>query len=154
MTTTQKQILTQQVAGKYQSLQKFNALNERSRRLWAATEAEAVGRGGLSVVVAATGLDYKTAQAGIAELNYPETAAAPGRIRRLGGGRRKVTETDRTLTADLKKLIDPQTRGDPESSLRWTSKSTGNLAQALQDHHHTISAQTIRRMLKTDGYSL
>jgi Rhodopirellula transposase DDE domain len=154
MTTTQKQIVTQTISGKYEMLMNAGALNERTRRIWAATEACSLGHGGVSIVVSAIGIDFKTVRSGLYELDHPETGAAHGRIRRSGGGRHKLTDIDKTLLDDLNKLIDPDTRGDPESPLRWTSKSTVNISQALRTISHTISSVTVGKILKDSGYSL
>ena len=110
--------------------EKFNALSpiltEQGRRLWAATEAMVLGRGGVSLVARATGLSRPTIYAGIRELRG-ELAAQPGRgqgrSRRAGGGRKRRVEHDLTLLTDLEALVEPTTRGDPESPLRWTCKS-------------------------------
>ncbi len=98
-------------------------LTEPTRRFWAAAEALAIGRGGPSIVAAATGLARATILRGQHDLSHPETLALP-KERRPGGGRKPLCETDPTLLRDLDRLIDPHTRGDPESPLRWTSKST------------------------------
>src|SRR5271167_3755681 len=97
-------------------------LDERSRRLLAAVESKAWGRGGISAVSKATGVSRQVIRQGLRELQEP--AAQPlGRIRRPGGGRKKASRKDPTLVADLEKLVDPATRGDPETCLRWTCKS-------------------------------
>ena len=111
--------------------------SREGRRRWAACEALALGRGGISVVVAATKLSHPTIRRGIAELQAGDDSS-PGetqpdhpRIRRPGGGRDSIAATDRTLLRDLKRLIDPATRGDPMSPLLWTCKSTRNLVFLL-----------------------
>src|SRR3989344_4095691 len=133
-------------------------LNERARRHWAATEALACGYGGITIVTEATGLAHNTIRAGISELHAQtygdEKPLSEGRIRRAGGGRKKLTEKDPTLLSDLDKLVDPLTRGDPESDLRWTSKSMGKIAEALQAQQHTVSPDTVGRLLQTQGYRL
>lgn len=103
-------------------------LNEASLRLWAANEALSLGYGGVSAVSRATELSRTTIHAGIAELESASVAQEPNRIRRSGGGRRKLTDKDPGLLGALNKLVDPVTHGDPESPLRWTSKSTTRLA--------------------------
>ena len=103
-------------------------LDERSRRAVAASEALALGWGGITAVARATGLSRKVIRLGIKELRGTVPRAAPGRIRRPGGGRKKTVETDPTLRADLERLVEPVTRGDPESPLRWTCKSVRKLA--------------------------
>ncbi len=97
-------------------------------RLWAANEALSLGYGGVSAVSRATELSRTTIHAGIAELESASVAQEPNRIRRSGGGRRKLTDKDPGLLGALNKLVDPVTHGDPESPLRWTSKSTTRLA--------------------------
>src|SRR4051794_32014204 len=95
-------------------------LDERSRRAVAASEALALGRGGIAAVSRATGLSRKAIRLGIAELRGEVPAAGPGRVRRPGGGRKKTVARDPTVVADLERLVEPATRGDPESLLRWT----------------------------------
>ena len=147
---------TAQLRAKYQCLEAV--LNERQRRLWAATEALALGRGGISRVAEATGLSRPTVRAGIRELQQHEDAPGqtldPGRVRRPGGGRPPRTTTDPTLLRDLERLIDPLTRGDPRSPLRWTCKSTAKLAAALQAQGHTVSARKVAQLLRDLGYRL
>jgi hypothetical protein len=133
-------------------------LNERQRRLWAATEALALGRGGISRVADATGLSRPTVRAGIRELQQqeraPDQVLEPDRVRRPGGGRRPLTATDPTLLRDLERLIDPVTRGDPRSPLRWTCKSTAKLAAALWAQGHPISPRKVAQLLHDLGYRL
>ena len=145
---------TAQLREKYERL--GPVLNERQRRLWAATEALALGRGGISRVSEATGLSRPTVRAGIRELQQrdPGQALGPDRVRRPGGGRRPLTATDPALLRDLERLIDPVTRGDPRSPLRWTCKSTAHLAAALQEQGHTASARTVAQLLRGLGYRL
>src|ERR1700745_1176378 len=106
-------------------------LNERTRRLFTAAEAAALGRGGIATVARATGVSRRAIAAGVAELHAPQAASA-SRVRRPGGGRQRAVQTDRTLQNDLERLIDPVTRGDPESPLRWTCKSVRKLAEELR----------------------
>jgi hypothetical protein len=141
--------------------QKFAALtpfmNEQMRRLWAAAEATALGRGGVAAVSEATGLSRVTIAVGIAEQRRQATGEAvpPLRgLRRPGGGRKRVTHTDRTLLRALESLVDPVTRGDPQSPLRWTCKSTRNLAAALKALGHQVGDRTVARLLQDVGYSL
>jgi transposase len=133
-------------------------LNERQRRLWAAAEALAIGHGGLTRVADATGLDVRTLRAGLRELRQREAGhpdpLGPDRIRHPGGGRKPRTEEDPTLLADLESLVDPLTRGDPESPLRWTCKSTAQLAEELQARGHTVSPRKVAQLLHELGYSL
>ncbi len=132
-------------------------MNERVRRQWAAAEAMSVGWGGVTLVAAATGLARNTIAAGIGELEYrrdhPWEAVDPG-IRHPGGGRQPLTQTDPELLQALEALVDPVTRGHPESPLRWTCKSTSNLAAALVGQNHPVTDRTVARLLKQAGYSL
>lgn len=108
------------------------SLNERGRLLFAATEALAIGHGGIAIVARATGMALSTVGAGRAEVWALEESGAPplplNRSRRAGGGRKKLTDTDPTLLSDRERLVEPVTRGDPESPLRWTARSTQKLA--------------------------
>ncbi len=137
----------------------FQVLNERTRRLWAATEADAIGWGGIKLVAEATGMSPTTIRAGVREnralsKGLGGKAAKPSRLRAPGGGRKPLPATNPTLLIDLEALVDPVTRGDPMSPLRWTSKSTENLAEELRAKGHPVSRRTISRMLGTLGYSL
>jgi len=142
--------------------EKFSALepvmDERMRRHWAASEARALGRGGLSAVCEATGISRTTIRAGIAELKQSPKAAAraapPQRIRRPGGGRPRRTQEDRALLENLEALVAPTTRGDPQSPLRWTLKSTRRLSEELARQGHTVSHRTVATLLHEVGYSL
>jgi Rhodopirellula transposase DDE domain len=127
-------------------------LNERQRRLWVGAEARALGRGGVSVVARATGVSRPTVYKALSELEQP--AIGEGRVRRPGGGRKRLRDRDPELEAALDALIDPDTRGDPMSPLRWTCKSTGQLALALTRGGHPVSADTVGAMLREAGYSL
>lgn len=129
-------------------------LNEASLRLWAANEALSLGHGGVSEVARATALSRTTIYAGMAELNSAERVREPGRIRRAGGGRKKLTDKDPDLLGALNRLVDPVTRGDPESALRWTSKSTTKLARELAKQGHPVSQRTVCDLLTAEGYSL
>jgi len=130
----------------------FPHLNERQRRLMAGAEARALGRGGIAQVARTSGLHPETVTAGMAEL----AAGAPvtDRVRRPGGGRKPVTETDPTLLADLERLVDDEARGDPERPLRWTVKSTRALAAALGELGHRVSHVVVGELLHKLGYSL
>lgn len=121
--------------------QVLSSLDERGRREWAAAEALAIGYGGLIRVHRATGLARSTIRTGIKELESGEAASVEGprRIRGPGGGRKKKTDKDPTLLPDLESLIEPGTRGDPESPLRWTLKSVRTLARELNVLGHTVS---------------
>jgi hypothetical protein len=129
-------------------------LDERGRRAVAASEALALGWGGISAVARATGLSRDVIRAGIRELRGLVPVAAPGRVRRPGGGRKKTAERDPTVVADLERLVEPATRGDPMSPLRWTSKSVRKLAAALRDAGHRVSHQWVAEALHGLGYSL
>jgi len=132
-------------------------MDERMRRQWAATEAVALGWGGVSTVAAATGLARNTVMAGVREINhrrrYPRTKIVD-RIRSAGGGRKPLTQTDPELETALLALVDPATRGHPESPLRWTCTSTAKLAEQLQRQHHPVTDRTVATLLKKAGYSL
>src|SRR4051812_42722072 len=117
-----------EIGTRFQLLAPF--LNERTRRLTAAAEAAAIGRGGISRVSRATGVSRRAIAAGLAQLRSPR-APDGDRIRRIGGGRRKAVAIDTALKGDLERLIDPVTRGDPGSPLRWTCKSVRRLAEEL-----------------------
>jgi Rhodopirellula transposase DDE domain len=129
-------------------------LDERARRAVAASEALSVGPGGISVVARATGLARAVIAQGIRELRGEVPVAAPGRVRRLGGGRKTLQTHNPSLRADLEALIEPTTRGHPQSPLRWTCKSLRQLAAALQQRGHQVSYQTVARLLKEMEYSL
>jgi hypothetical protein len=141
--------------------EKFLALapmmDERMRRQWAATEALDLGWGGVSTVSAATGLARNTIAVGIRDLEHRRTHPAEpvfARVRTFGGGRKPVTEIDPGLQVALDALVDPVTRGHPESPLRWTCKSTSKLAEELQRQQHTVTDRTVAALLKQAGYSL
>ena len=135
---------------------RFNALaphlNERQKRLWVGAEARDLGRGGTALVARATGVSKPTIHKALIELQEPPVAA--GRVRRPGGGRKPITETDPELAVALDELLDPDSRGDPMSPLRWTCKSTGQLALALTKAGHPVSADTVGNLLHAAGYSL
>ena len=127
--------------------------DERRRRLWAAAEAGAIGRGGVAAVARATGIAEGTIRRGIGELESGETLA-PGRVRRPGGGRKPLTEADPTLLSDLERLVDEDSRGDPERPLRWTAKSVRQLAGGLRELGHQIHFSSVPKLLRLLGYSL
>ena len=131
-------------------------LDERRRRQWAAAESRELGWGGVTIVAQATGLSRTTINAGKSELTRPakQRASEAMRVRRPGGGRRPLTETDPDLLAALESLIEPTTRGDPESPLRWTCKSIRNLADELTREKHPVGAVTVAKLLRQAGYSL
>jgi hypothetical protein len=128
-------------------------LTERSRRVWAATEARALGRGGMALVARATGISTSTIARGLRELRA-RVRLPPGRVRRPGGSRKRTVDKDPTLRRDLEGLVEPTTSGAPDSPLRWTAKSTRTLAQTLQGMGHRISHQLVRELLTAAGYSL
>lgn len=131
-------------------------LDERSRRLWAATEAKALGYGGQALVAKATGLSRHTVHAGLRELDASsaQLTGSDKRVRRPGGGRKRLIDHDPLLVADLDALVEPTSRGDPESPLRWTCKSTRQLAGALQQQGHKVGRQKVAELLTDLGYSL
>lgn len=131
-------------------------MGEAATRLWAAAEARALGRGGIACVMRATGMARDTIAAGLRELDDPEhqERLASGRVRRVGGGRKALATSLPALAAALEALVDPVTRGDPMSPLRWTSKSTEKLARELTAKGFPVSAKTVATMLKAQGYSL
>jgi hypothetical protein len=127
-------------------------LDERQRRLAMGAEARALGHGGIKAVARAAGTSAVTVSRGVAEL---EAGNAPlGRTRRPGGGRKPLTATDPGVGPALLSLVEPESRGDPESPLRWTTKSTRQLARALADAGHTVSAPTVAKLLRAEGFSL
>ena len=128
-------------------------LNERQRRLWAASEARVAGHGGVAATARATGMSVPTIRKGIAELESGERLEA-GRVRRRGGGRHALTAVDHTLLEDLERLVSESCRGDPESLLLWTSKSVRQLAGALRELEHAVEYVTVAKLLRLLGYSL
>jgi len=143
----------QAIKAKYEALKP--ALDERGRRLWAATEALSLGHGGIATVARATGLAESTVRLGKTELTNPAMATgAPRRVRRHGAGRTPLTAQDQTLLTALDALVEPTTRGDPMSPLRWTCKSTRRLAQELCRQGHQVSHRKVGQLLKALNYSL
>jgi hypothetical protein len=128
-------------------------LDERSRRLLAAAESKAWGRGGISAVSQVTGMSRPVIRQGLKELTAP-AVHPPGRIRRAGGGRKKARQKDPTLVADLEKLVEPTTRGHPETCLRWTCKSVRQLAEELNRLGHPVSYPVVAELLHELDYSL
>jgi len=126
---------------------------ERSRRVWAATEAQAIGHGGIALVERATGISRSTIQRGIRELESGETLA-PERTRKAGAGRKRATAIDETLLVDLDALVEPTAPGDPDSPLRWTSKSVRTLSGALEGLGHEVSHTVVAELLHELDYSL
>ena len=130
----------------------LSLLDERSRRLMAASEARSLGYGGVSKVRRACGLSRKAIVKGMHEISGGNTM--PGRIRRPGAGRKKITESDPKLLASLEHLVEPETRGDPESPLRWICKSTRTLAAQLTGKKHPVSHEKVAQLLRDQNYSL
>ena len=136
--------MIEQIESKYRSL--ASVLDQRARRHWAATEARAYGWGGVSAVSDATGMSPNTIRKGLAELAAREgdpDLEVSSRLHKPGGGRKRLTETDPQLSVELDRLVAPLTRGDPQSPLRWTCKSTSHLAQELSLQGHPISARAV-----------
>lgn len=131
-------------------------MDERRRRQWAAAEARDLGWGGVTAVARATGLSRTTITAGLRELDLPakRRAAEAVRVRRPGGGRKKIAENDPELLTALEALIEPATRGDPQSPLRWTCKSTRRLAEELTRQNHPVGPRSVAALLREAGYSL
>jgi hypothetical protein len=147
----------EQVRQRYEFLR--NVLDERQTRLWAAAEATALGYGGGAVVTRATGIRSKRISRGrkdLEQLRRSRSLEKPReqRVRRPGAGRKPLEETDPTLWADLEALVEPLTRGDPESPLRWTAKSTRKLAEELTARGHRVSARSVAKLLAAHDYSL
>src|ERR1700690_3408120 len=130
----------------------WRLLDERSRRLMAASEALALGYGGVSRIRRASGLSRKAIAKGIREI--ADKNGMPGRIRRSGAGRKNIVERDPKLLASLDRLIEPETRGDPESPLRWICKSTRTLAAQLTRQKHPVSHEKVAQLLRDQNYSL
>jgi transposase len=141
----------QAIGERYRAL--AGELDERRRRLWAAAEARSHGRGGVAAVARATGMSATTIYKGLRELSSGETLE-PGRVRRPGGGRKPLSETDPKLLEELERLVGEDDRGDPESPLRWTAKSVRNLADALRERGHPAHFTTVAKLLRELGYSL
>ena len=141
---------------KYERL--LPVMNERTRRRWVATEALSLGWGGVTAVSNATGLTRKTIHFGIRELEVeaadPGLTLPPDRVRRAGAGRKPITQKQPKLVTALDALVEPSTRGDPQSPLRWTCKSTRRLAEALQHQGFQVSDRKVAALLKKNGYSL
>ncbi len=140
------------IRAKFQSLRPV--LDERLARLWAGAEAEAIGEGGIAIVEEATGMSRTTIRAGRDELRAGVAADDVVEVRRAGGGRPAIWESQPDIVPALNALVDPVTRGDPESPLRWTSKSTRRLAAELVQQGFKISPQTVGVLLHHSGYSL
>lgn len=140
------------VAERYQALR--DVMDERVTRRWAGAEALALGRGGVTAVARATGLSRMTVRTGRDEVSGKKPPGELVRVRRKGAGRPKVEVAQPGLTETLESLVDPVTRGDPESPLRWTCKSTKRLAAELEQQGYDVSPQKVGELLKSQGYSL
>ena len=143
------------IAEKYEALR--DVMDEQMRRLWAASEARALGYGGVSVVARAVGLTRPTITAGLKELGDARqlvSIAPKHRVRRQGAGRPRVTDCDVGFRPALEQLVEPATRGHPMSPLRWTCKSVRTLAAELTRQGHQVSYQTVSEVLQQSGYSL
>ena len=148
-----KDLTEQGIRNRYLHLK--GTLNERDRRLWAGSEALELGYGGVSAVARAPGLSPKTIKKGMEQLtSQPLKALAAGRQRNPGGGRKALTTRNPGLSKALAKTMEPYTSGDPMRPLRWTCKSTAQLARELSRQGQPISADTVGRLLKAEGYSL
>src|SRR5215468_10561284 len=143
--------IVQWIESKYRGL--CDELSEFTRRRWAAVEAVSLGRGGITAVCAATGLAHSTIRRGIRELDAGD-APPFGRQRRTGAGRKRAEVVDTGLKATLEHLVEPASRGDPQSPLRWTCKSTRRLARELTARGHRVGPTTVRYLLREAGYSL
>jgi len=139
------------IQARYEALR--SVLDERTRRLLAAAESQAVGRGGISAVSRVTGISRPVIRQGMAELTNSELLVAD-RVRRQGGGRKKAVDKDASLKSDLEELLESTTRGDPEAPLRWTCKSVRQLTAELQRMKHHVSHQVVADLLHQLGYSL
>lgn len=139
------------IQSKYESL--AEDLDERGRRRWAAVEALSLGWGGIAAVAEATGVSDRTIRNGIRELRTGDVPP-PDRQRRIGAGRKAADQRDSGLLDALESLLEPTMRGDPQSPLKWTCKSTRNLAKGLKKLGHSVSHTTVARLLKDAGYSL
>jgi hypothetical protein len=144
------------VATKFDKICLF--LDERSRRMWCAVEAKSYGYGGIVLVHKATGVSKTTITKGIRELDAiaeaPVGAVDNNSIRASGGGRQSIVDKYPNLLNDLDELIEPATRGDPENPLRWSSKSTTKLAQALNNKGYDITQRTVYKLLEQQNYSM
>jgi transposase len=129
-------------------------LNERQRRLLLAAEARLLGRGGVRAVARLAGVSESTVRKGVFELEAGQDPFPDGRVRREGGGRKSAAELDSGLVPALLALVEPDERGEPESPLRWTTKSLRHLAAELTRQGHPVSAPTVGRLLRAAGFSL
>jgi len=144
-------VVIEWIQSKYKNL--MGDLDERARRRWSAVEALSLGRGGIVAVAKATGISDRTIRNGIRELREGD-APPEGRQRRIGGGRKSAKERDPKLLDALETLVEPTTRGDPMSPLKWTCKSTRELSAQLKKCGHIVSHTTVAELLKDAGFSL
>ena len=143
-------VTEESLAAKFEAL--LPHLDERQRRLLLGAEARMLGHGGGRLVARAAGVPEATVSRGVAEL---ESGQAPlGRVRRVGGGRKRLADVDPGLRPALLALVEPQARGDPESPLRWTTTSTRKLADKLRRQGHRVSADVVADLLREEGFSL
>jgi hypothetical protein len=151
-----RDVILEAVRQKYELLHRL--MNERMRRHWAACEAMTLQRGGVTLVAQATGLSRTTIWAGMRELQHPDDQSAadlpPERSRHAGAGRPFLKQADPTLVKDLQALVEATTRGDPQSPLLWTCKSTRNLAEELNNQGHHVGYRTVAALLHDLDYSL
>ena len=151
MILKQKQYIISQVSKRYSLIKEH--LSEKTKKLWAVAEANAIGRGGIIIVHEATGIARDTIRNGIKSINTT-TNNNSNNDRKPGGGRKPISEKYPQIIKDLKLLIDPISRGDPESPLLWTSKSTYKITEALKNMGHKISQRTVYTLLEDMGYSM
>jgi transposase len=147
-----KEALIEQIRKRYTLA--AGTLDERGRRALAAAVARTLGWGGITLVARATGLSRTTIGLGVKELRGAVAPAAPGRVRRAGGGRKRMVSKDPRVLADLERLVEPTARGDPPSPLRWTAKGVRKLAAALAQMGHQVSHQWVAAALEELGYRL
>jgi hypothetical protein len=140
-------------AARKRYLEMAPVLNEQSRRRFVALEAQALGRGGVSLMARISGLARSTIYHGLSDIRH-KISAPPGRVRKRGGGRKKKAFEDRTLAADLKELVEPATRGDPMQPLLWTTRSLRNLVKELGKKGHKVCPTVVGDLLRRMGYSL
>jgi hypothetical protein len=151
-----REVVIETIKNRYGLLR--HELDERTRRLWAASEATILGHGGVVAVAKATGLAESTIRLGRHQLQQSSAREAgqqqPRRIRQTGGGRRQLTDKDSELLVALEALVEPTARGDPTSPLRWTSKSTRKLTREMSKQGHLVSHAKVAQLLGKLGYSL
>ncbi len=153
MKKDERKVIKDNVEHRYAMLSSY--LTEQAKRVWAVSEATAIGRGGNAIVSEVTGISRVTINRGKTHFDEEQILLSNNRMRQTGGGRKKITNKYPDLTKELEKLIDPCTRGDPESPLRWTCKSARNLAEVLQDKlNYEVSHRTVHNLLEDLGYSL